>query len=68
MFKGYPEGVRFPKELSLEDRYRLAGSCVNVPITENYAQSIKSFLDLDTRDPMIKMSEHMSYFIKKQDE
>ena len=68
IFKGYPEGVRFPKELSLEDRYRLAGSCVNVPITENYAQSIKSFLDMDTRVPMIKMSEHMSYFIKKQDE
>ena len=68
MFKGCPESVRFPKELSLEDRYRLAGSCVNVPITENYAQSIKSFLDLDTRDPMIKMSEHMTYLIKKQDE
>lgn len=68
MFKGCPESVRFLKELSLEDRYRLAGSCVNVPITENYAQSIKSLLDLDTRDPMLKMSEHMSYFIKKQEE
>ena len=68
MFKGCPESVRFPKELSLEDRYRLAGSCVNVPITENYAQSIKSFLDLDTRDPMIKTAEHMSYFQKEQDE
>ena len=68
MFKGCPERVRFPKELSLEDRYRLAGSCVNVPVTENYAQSIKSLLDLDTRDPMLKMSEHMSYFIKKQEE
>ncbi|WP_316637829.1 DNA cytosine methyltransferase [uncultured Ruminococcus sp.] len=68
MFKGCPESVRFPKELSLEDRYRLAGSCVNVPITENYAQSIKSFLDLDTREPMIKMAEHMNYFKKKQNE
>lgn len=68
MFKGCPESVRFPKELSLEDRYRLAGSCVNVPITENYAQSIKSFLDLDTRDPMIKTAEHMNYFKKKQNE
>ena len=66
MFKGCPESVRFPKELSLEDRYRLAGSCINVPITTNYAQSIKSFLDSDPREFMIKMADHMSYFKKKQ--
>ena len=68
IFKGYPEGVRFPKELSLEDRYRLAGSSVNVSVTENYAQSIKSFLELDPREPMLKMAEHMSFFQKKQEE
>lgn len=66
LFKGCPEGIRFPKELSMEDRYRLAGSCVNVPVTENYAQSIKSFLDSDLREPMIKMAEHMNYFKKEQ--
>lgn len=68
LFKGYPKGVRFPKELSLEDRYRLAGSCVNVPITENYAESIKDFLDSDPREFMMKMADHMSYFKKKQNE
>ena len=66
LFKGCPEGIRFPRELSLEDRYRLAGSCVNVPITEKYAQSIKSYLDSDTREPMIKTAENTNYLRKKR--
>lgn len=66
MFKGCPEGVRFSNELSLEDRYRLAGSCVNVPVTNHYAQSIKSFLDSDPREPMLKMAQHMNFLKKKQ--
>ena len=60
MFKGFPKGIQFPKELNMEDRYSLAGSSVNVPVTEGYARSIKKFLDSYKCEDMTKMAEHMT--------
>ena len=45
MFKGYPEGIVFPKEVSVEDRYRLAGASATIPVTRRCAEYIRENLE-----------------------
>lgn len=45
MFKGYPVGIDFPNNLSMEDKYRLAGSSASIAVTNKFADGIKRYLD-----------------------
>lgn len=46
MFKGWPAGIDFTRELSIEDRYRLAGSSATIAATNRFAEAIKYCLEL----------------------
>ena len=45
MFKGYPAGIDFPKELNMEDKYRLAGGSAAIAVTRRIAETIKNYLE-----------------------
>lgn len=45
MFKGYPNGIDFPKDMRIEKRYQLAGGSATIPITKQFAKKIKEHLD-----------------------
>ena len=44
-FKGYPAGITFPSNLTLEDRYRLAGGSAVIPVTWAIAEYIKQYMN-----------------------
>lgn len=45
LFKGWPEGIDFTRDLSMEDRYRLAGGSATVAAANRFAESIKYSLE-----------------------
>ena len=45
MFKGWPAEINFTRELSMEDRYRLAGSSATIDATNRFAEAIKYCLE-----------------------
>lgn len=45
VFKGYPMGIDFPKGLSMEDKYRLAGGSASIAVTHKFADEIRRYLE-----------------------
>lgn len=45
MFKGWPTDIDFPKELNMEDKYRLAGGAATIAITRTIADAIRMSLE-----------------------